>query len=325
MRVLVTGSEGSLMQAIIPILINNGHDVIGVDNFQRYGEISRIRNYLFTQGDLKDYEFVLEITRGVDYIFQGAATLYGVLGFHQFPADILGNDVQLHQNILRASLKNKIKKIVYISSSMVYERADRLPNNEIDVDSIGVPFTDYGLSKLVGERLTRAYNSQYGLKFTIWRPFNIITPLEKAENEIGFSHVFSEFLDRLIVKKEFPLRIIGSGEQIRCFTWIDDVAEGIANLSFDPRSDNEIFNIGDTTPTKMLELAELIHKKAIKLGYLPDRDLKVTSIKAPDDDVKVRIPSVDKIHTTFGWKPKINLSLALDYCIDEIASNSLKI
>jgi UDP-glucose 4-epimerase len=318
MKILVTGSEGSLMQSVIPKLIKNGHSVIGVDNFSRYGKIERVRNYELIIGDLTDTNLVDKVTLNIDLIIQGAAIIYGVKGFHRYPADILGKDVTLHKNILSAALKNKVKKVVYISSSMVYERAENVPSEETDIDSMLIPLTDYGLSKLVGERLSIAYHNQYGLDFTIWRPFNIITPYEKAENEIGFSHVFADFIDRIIVKEENPLRVIGSGEQIRCFTWIDDVSDAIANFSTDPRSDNKIFNIGNPRPISMINLAKEIHSIAIKKNLIKNNPLTFTSIDAPKDDVQIRIPSIDKISKEFNWLPKISLDNALTICIDEV-------
>jgi len=318
MKILVTGSEGSLMQSVIPKLIKNGHSVIGVDNFSRYGKIERVRNYELIMGDLTDTNLVDKVTLNIDLIIQGAAIIYGVKGFHRYPADILGKDVTLHKNILSAALKNKVKKVVYISSSMVYERAENVPSEETDIDSMLIPLTDYGLSKLVGERLSIAYHNQYGLDFTIWRPFNIITPHEKAENEIGFSHVFADFIDRIIVKEENPLRVIGSGEQIRCFTWIDDVSDAIANFSTDSRSDNKIFNIGNPRPISMINLAKEIHSIAIKKNLIKNNPLTFTSIDAPKDDVQIRIPSIDKISKEFNWLPKISLDNALTICIDEV-------
>ena len=317
MKILVTGAEGSLMQSVIPKLIVQGHEIIGVDNFSRYGEIERPRNYKLVTGDLTNSALVNEITVGVDVIIQGAAIIYGVQGFHQYPADILGKDVTLHKNILDAALKNNVKKVVYISSSMVYERADTIPSEETDVDSMLIPLTDYGLSKLVGERLSMAYYKQYGLKYTIWRPFNIITPYEKAEKEIGFSHVFADFIDRIILKEENPMRIIGSGDQIRCFTWIEDVSDAIASFSLNDKSDNQVFNIGNPAPITMKDLAKKIKNMAFKKKYISDSNIRFYHLDAPTDDVKIRVPSIEKIKKTFGWNPKVTLEEALDICLDE--------
>lgn len=320
MKILVTGSEGSLMQHVIPELLAKGHQVIGVDSFYRYGRVDRERDYHFIEGDLYEKKFVDEITAGVDYIIQAAAIIYGVKGFHAYPADILSKDVTLHQNILWSALENGVKKVVYISSSMVFERCVTVPSKEEDVDDMQVPFTDYGLSKLVGERLSRAFHRQYGLAYCIWRPFNIITPFERAEQEIGFSHVFADFIERLIVMKENPLTIIGDGEQVRCFTWIGDVAAAIAEYSFDPLTDQEIFNLGNPVPITMKDLARKIFIKAQHKGLIDsDQTLAFKSIPAYADDVRVRIPAIEKAQRVLGWTPALSLDEALDLCIDEAA------
>ena len=105
MKILVTGSEGSLMQAVIPLLIEKGHAVKGVDNFARYGEVERDRDYEFVHGDLTDVAFVESVVKGSDAVIQAAALIYGVGGFHKYPADILSKDIALHQNILHSMVR----------------------------------------------------------------------------------------------------------------------------------------------------------------------------------------------------------------------------
>ena len=307
MKILVTGSEGSLMQFVIPVLINNGHTVIGVDNFARYGEIDRDRDYEFVRGDLTDGDFVDNVTVGVDGIIQAAALIYGVGGFHKYPADILSKDILLHQNILRSMLKNKVRKIAYISSSMVYERCNNHPSKEEDAFDSLVPSTDYGLSKLVGEKMCSAFARQYGLTYTIWRPFNIITPYEVAEDEQGMSHVFADFIQQLIVKQKNPLPIIGDGNQVRCFTWIEDVANAIGNWSFSDKTDNETYNIGNPEPISMKDLARLI--------YQGDDVLEFVTVKEYKDDVITRIPDISKAERELNFKPTIKVLDAVNKCL----------
>ena len=307
MKILVTGSEGSLMQFVIPVLIKNGHEVVGVDNFARYGVIERNREYEFVRGDLTDKDFVDRIMQGVDGVIQAAALIYGVGGFHKYPADILSKDIVLHQNILWAMLKNNVKKIAYISSSMVYERCEMHPSKEEHALDSTIPSTDYGLSKLVGERMCMAFSEQYGIKYVIWRPFNIITPHEAAEKEQGMSHVFADFVKNIVVENRNPLPIIGSGEQVRCFTWIEDVAGLIGKYSFNEKTDNEVYNIGNPEPITMKELACLIHKDP--------KPLEFVTVKEYDDDVLIRIPDVSKAQNELGFEPTIKVKEAIEKCL----------
>jgi len=318
MKILVTGSEGSLMQAVVPLLLKQGHTVRGVDNFARYGEIERERQYEFIRGDLTDMQFVDEVIADVDAVIQAAALIYGVGGFHKYPADILSKDINLHQNILQSMLKNNIKKMIYISSSMVYERCETHPSKEEDVEVSLIPSTDYGLSKLVGERLTQAFHRQYGFDYVIWRPFNIITPHEKGENELGTSHVFADFIKNIILEKKTELPIIGDGEQIRCFTWIGDVARGIAENSFDERAKNQIFNLGNPEPITMKNLANLIYEGAKEKGLIEGngKGLHFESKMSFADDVRTRIPDVSKAKEVLGWEPTLKAAESIERCLE---------
>lgn len=318
MRVLVTGSEGSLMQWTIPHLLEAGHEVVGVDNFGRYGRVERDRDYEFVEGDLCDPDVVEKVTEGVDLVIQAAARIYGVKGFHEYGADILSYDVELHNNLVRAARDRGMDRIVYISSSMVYERSQEVPTSEDDVAEMKIPNTDYGLSKLVCERLCRAFQEQYGLDYTIWRPFNIVTPYEEGEDEPGMSHVFADFIRKLLEERQNPMEIFGDGEQIRCFTWVDDVARGIAVHSTEDRTRNEIYNLGNPSPTTMKELARLIFTKGQDRGVTPeDETLSFDHRPIYDDDVRKRIPDVSKAKRELGWEPTVGLDEALDRCVDE--------
>lgn len=333
--VLVAGSEGSLMQAVIPTLLAQGHTVIGADNFFRYGTVERERPYTFIQGDLCDEAFVEKIftEHSIDYVLQAAARIFGVRGFHKYPADILSFDVRLHQNILASAKKHGVKRVAYISSSMVYERATSVPSKEEDADDMLVPLTAYGLSKLVGERLCRAYYAQHGLPYTIWRPFNILTPFERAEGEVGISHVFADFIDKLLIKKENPMDMLGDGKQVRSFTWIYEVAEAIGTYSFDDRTALGTFNLGQynedgtAEATTMQELAQKIFDKGKERGILPaDATLAITHRDDPliqKTDVRLRVPDSSHAHNTFGWQTKIKVDDALDRCITELLKAGL--
>jgi UDP-glucose 4-epimerase len=318
-KVLVTGSEGSLMQWVIPKLIKDGHEVTGVDNFFRYGRSDRERNYEFVEGDLTDETLVKDALHDKDAVIQGAARIFGVEGFHKYPADILNRDVMLHQHIMWQAKEQGIGRVVYISSSMVYERCETVPSREEDVDEQRIPYTDYGLSKLVGERLCRAFKVQYDVDYTIWRPFNIITPLEEAEKEQGIAHVFADFIQRLLVEKKNPLPILGDGEQVRCFTWIDDVASAIAIHLDDPLASCESFNLGNPRPTTMKELAQKIFDLGKRKGFdIPGETLEFDHRPIYEDDVRIRIPEIEKARNVLGWEPKVSLEEALEICVQRI-------
>lgn len=318
------------MQWVIPHLIEAGYEVRGVDSFGQNGDSERSHDYEFIKGDLCDKGLVKRCVDGVDAIIQGAAQVYGVRGFHRYPADILSRDMELHQNLLWQAYASGVSRFVYISSSMVYEQSPIVPSCEEDVETMLTPKTAYGLSKLVGERLCEAFGEQYGLEFTIWRPFNIITPYERSEGDSGISHVFADYLRKIILEKQNPMTILGDGEQIRCFTWIDDVAEAIAKHSFTKETKGEIFNLGNPQPVTMKELASKIFSHAQERDLI-DRaqTLEFTSRPIYDDDVRQRVPSIEKAKSRLGWRPTMTLDEALTRCIDNVTgelqlSNGLK-
>jgi len=322
MKILVTGSEGSLMQSVIPRLLSQGHTIIGVDNLCRYGERrTDDTRYIFEQRDLTDRAGVdyLFVKHKPDYVIQAAARIYGVGGFNKYCADILGEDLTLHNNILKACVDHSVKRIIYISSSMVYETCIQDLNHPVteDMPNTSVsPKTEYGLSKFVGERLCEAFSKQYGLDYTIWRPFNIITPYETSEGEIGTSHVFADFIKRIIVDKTQTLDIIGDGNQIRCFTWIDDISQAISDYSFDERTKNECFNLGNPEPISMKDLAHIIHQVGIEFGIIDtNQNLEFRTVREYVNDVLVRVPSVEKAEKMLNWKSTKKVKDSIKICV----------
>ncbi len=307
------------MQWVIPLLLEQGHTIKGVDNFARYGLLARQRNYEFICGDLTDPDFTESVASGVDAILQAAALIYGVGGFHRRPADILSKDVALNHNIMQTMLKKDIGYIAYISSSMVYERCTSHPSTEDSVFNSLVPATDYGLSKLVNERMIHAFAQQYGISYSIWRPFNIITPYEKGESVLGDSHVFADYIRNIIVERMNPLPIIGDGYQIRCFTWIDDVARGIAVHGFGGAKHalNETFNLGNPEPHTMRELAFIIYQQAQNLSLLAktDQQLAFKTVDSFADDVVKRIPDISKAQKVLDWHPTYRLADSVAECL----------
>lgn len=304
------------MRAVIPRLIEQGHEVRGVDNYARYGREAPPAGIEFLEGDLTDPAVVRRALSGVGGVIQAAAQIYGVAGFHRYPADILQRDTLLHGLILREALEQSIQRVVYISSSMVYERLADVAR-EPDVPDMLTPLTDYGLSKLMGERLSQAFAAQYGLPYTIWRPFNIIGLHEQAgDDDPGVCHVFADFIKRIVHEGQNPMLILGSGQQVRCFTWIDDVAGGIAEHSFSDRAANRDFNLGNPEPISMIDLGRHIFSLYHELsGRAIEQPLTFDHAPIYGDDVQVRIPDVSRAREELDWAPTVPLDSMLRRCI----------
>lgn len=316
MKILVAGSEGSLMSWAIPKLLENGHAVLGCDISPKRSPL----DYEFQERDLRNEQDAMAAAMGVDVVIQAAASVFGTLGFHSRGADILSSDMRVHLNLLDAARDRGVQHFVYVSSSVVYEGVNQLPLTEESIAAAPPPTTGYGLSKFFGERACRVYQEACGLTYTIWRPFNIITPYEKAGQQQGISHVFADFIQNIIVERQNPAPIIGSGFQTRCFTWAEDVSSVIARSVEDPTTTNQTFNVGSSEQVSMLDLATRIHRKGVQRGILDDGVLEFTHVAAAPADIQHRMPDCTKAERMLGWKATMNLDQMLDKCIDHAAS-----
>jgi UDP-glucose 4-epimerase len=309
MKILVVGSEGSLMQATIPYLLKK-HEVYGIDLKSRR---QTIYNYEYQPMDAADdWDWSGEIYHyRPDAIIQAAAQVYGVAGFHEHGESILEGDLKVQMNAIDHAKMYKVQRLIYISSSMVYERCIGNAHEE-DAFNAPTPSTEYGLSKLVGERLLLSSKIPY----TVWRPFNIITPYEEAGKEIGISHVFADMIENIVTKRLNPLPIIGDGNQIRCFTWINEVAEAIAFHSFSDRTLNRTYNLGNAEPINMKGLAQMIVDVAKEMNLLDaSYHLTFKTVKTYNDDVQIRIPNVEKAYYDLEWVAKVKLKESIRYCL----------
>jgi UDP-glucose 4-epimerase len=312
--ILVTGSEGSIANWLIRHNLT-GYNIVGIDICSNHIEQNTAQNYILERGDLCDSQWVDSIFEKYrpNYVIHAAAQIYGVVGFHKYSADILGSNATSTHSVLAACAKYQVKKIAYFSSSMVYERSDSTPFDEDQTDNLPCPHTGYGLSKLFGEKLLQEYNKQYGLNYVIWRPFNVVTPLEHFKNEFGFAHVIPDMIKKIVVDRCESVEIFGNGQQVRCFTWIGDVAELVASWSWKSETDCEIFNIGGDTPMSITDLCQLIWKKT--RGNEPFAAHYIESYK---DDVIIRIPDCTKAQTTFNWTHSKSVESMLDICLKGI-------
>ncbi len=285
---------------------------MGVDNFSRHGKINKHRDYKFVAGDLCDKNWVDGVMSKFQphYVLHCAAQIYGVKGFHKFSADIITNNLISTATIARSSVDHNVKKLAFISSSMVYENSTVFPLKEEFVQSIAMPNTGYGTSKLVGEKIIQEYHQQYGLNYVIWRPFNIVTPFERSDQEPGISHVFADFIQKIVIDQQPQIEIFGDGNQTRCFTWINDIAEIIVEKSFVTITDNEIYNLGSEVPTKVIDLAKKIFTRSGRTDlFVP------TFTDIYHDDVKMRIPDCSKAKS-IGFANTMSVDAMIDCCLD---------
>lgn len=324
MRVLVTGSAGFIGGYVVEELLRRGYEVAGLDNFSKYGRVARSYDsdpsYSLVEGDARDADLLTKLLSGCDHFVAGAAMIGGISYFHSYPYDLLATNERIIaascDAAIRAHAEGPLVKVTYVSSSMVFESATHFPSFEGQQLEIPPPRSSYGFQKLAVEYFARAAHEQYGLPYTIVRPFNCVGVGEtRAEGdvevlsgnvELAMSHVVPDLVQK-IVKGQDPLHILGSGDQVRHFTYGGDLAVGIVSALEHPGALNEDFNLSTPTPTTVLELAEKVWHR-----LRPDVAFRYVSDPAFDHDVQRREPAVEKARRVLGFEARTTLDEMLD-------------
>jgi len=327
MKILVTGSAGFICGYLVEELLSKGHIVVGIDNFSKYGEIKKSydnhSNYIFTKGDVKDFELMKNLVEDCDQVLACAAMIGGISYFHEKAYELLAENERIMASTFDAAIwafKNKkLKKINVLSSSMVYESATTYPSKEGEERKIPPPLSTYGFQKLACEYYCQGAFEQYGLPYTIIRPFNCVGTGEKralCDSEIlsgnvklAMSHVVPDLVQK-IVKGQNPLHILGDGNQIRHYTYAGDLARGIRLCIESPKAVNEDFNLSTPVSTTVLELAQSIWQK-----INPDKPFNYICDEPFKYDVQKRVPSVEKAKNILDFSADTSLDDILDEVI----------
>ncbi len=302
--ILVTGGCGFIGSEVVRQLLAKGYPVRVVDNMSKPS--SRVPDGVeFVRADLAEPKTALDSFRGARVCINLAAKIGGIGYFHRVPATILGENNQIYTSTFEAAVKHGLERMIFVSSSMVFESATSFPSREEDLLSIPPPFTAYGFSKLVGEWYCRAYRDQHGLRYTIARPFNAIGPEEEAGEQVGDAHVIPDLVKK-VLGGQHPLELLGDGRQTRCFTHVRDIARGIVMAMESEKAVNEDFNLGTSEETTMLDLARRIHALCA-----PDRAFEVKHVKGFPSDIRRRVPDGSKAKRMLGWEPQITFDEGL--------------
>src|SRR5215469_130896 len=278
MKVLVTGAAGFIAGYLIPELLHAGHEVVGLDNFSKYGRLRKSYDdhdgYTFVQGDAKDTDLMRELAAGCDQVVAGAAMIGGISYFHEFAYDLLAENERILAATFDAAIhafrRGRPAKITVISSSMVYESVTVFPTPEGSQLTSPPPKSTYGFQKLACEYFARGAWEQYQLPYTICRPFNCVgigegravTDRGDPSGNVGLamSHVVPDLVQK-VLKGQDPVHLLGTGTQVRCYTYGGDIARGIADAMFSPDAVNEDFNLSTSVATTVRELASLVWTK----------------------------------------------------------------
>ena len=325
--VMVTGSAGFIGGYIVEELLRQGFQVVGLDNFSKYGRISHSYdshpNYTFVEGDAQDAALVEKWLMDCDHLIAGAAMIGGISYFHAFAYDLLATNERIMASTCDAAIAahehGRLKKVTYMSSSMVFESTTEWPSVEGSERKVPPPLSSYGFQKLAVEYFARAAWEQYRLPFTIIRPFNCVgvgerraltdIDIQSGNVTLAMSHVVPDLVQK-ILKGQDPLHILGDGSQVRHYTYGEDLARGIVMSLNNPNADNEDFNLSTAESTTVIGLAELIWSK-----INPGRPFTFVSDEPYEYDVQRRVPSVDKARDLLGFEATTTLDEMLDIVI----------
>ncbi len=318
--VLVTGSAGFIGGYIVKELLDLGHQVVGLDNHSKYGPVSRSYDehpgYRFVEGDAQDVGLLTELAAQCDHFIAGAAMIGGISYFHSYAYDLLATNERITaascDAAIAAQAHGRLQKVTYVSSSMVFESTNVWPSAEGQEREVPPPLSSYGFQKLAVEYFARAAYDQYGLPFTIVRPFNCVGIGERralgdveilsGNVKLAMSHVVPDLVQK-VLKGQDPLHILGDGSQIRHYTYGGDLARGIVTAMDHPAALNEDFNLSTAQATTVLELAAAIwrHVKG------PDVPLRTVTDSPFEHDVQRRVPSVEKAERLLGFTAETGL------------------
>jgi nucleoside-diphosphate-sugar epimerase len=273
------------------------------------------------RGDARDVDLLKTLLEGCDHFIAGAAMIGGISYFHTYAYDLLATNERIVAASCDAAIEahrnGTLSKCTYMSSSMVFESADRWPSYEGQEREIPPPLSSYGFQKLAVEYFARAAQRQYGLPYTIVRPFNCVgvgegralgdVEIKSGNVSLAMSHVVPDLVQK-VLKGQDPLHILGDGRQIRHYTYGGDLARGIVDAMESPHALNEDFNLSTARSTTVLELAELIWRR-IK-G--PDAPFNYVCDEPFEFDVQKRVPATAKARDVLGFEATTSLEAMLD-------------
>jgi nucleoside-diphosphate-sugar epimerase len=294
-KIVVTGAAGFIGSNLTDKLLEEGANVIGLDNLFNGRKVNlqkarTYKNFQFHKGDIRDHNFLLDIFNDADIVFHEAA-------FTSVPQSVKMpescNDVNINGvlNILNAARTKNVEKVIFASSSSVYGDTPTLPKKE---NMKRLPISPYGVSKLACEAYMQTYYHVYGLKTTCLRYFNVYGPRQKDST---YSGVIAIWLGNIIRNED--LVIFGDGKQSRDFTYIEDVIQ--ANLlAAKNEKAGEIFNIGAGNPINLTDLANLM----LKLNKKSNLSIQYSDPRP--GDILHSYADISKAKRMLGFNPQYN-------------------
>jgi UDP-N-acetylglucosamine 4-epimerase len=322
---LVTGCAGFIGSNLLEFLLSSEQKVVGLDNFatgfqKNLDQVEAIvgpklwKNFNFIEGDLRDLETCMIACENVDYILH-----QGALG--SVPRSVkdpkTSNDVNIGGtlNIFVAGRDQKVKRIIFASSSSVYGDNEILPKVE---ENVGNPLSPYAVTKKVKELYARVFSEQYGIEILAIRYFNVFGPRQNPEG--AYAAVIPKWVKALIKNEEVV--IFGDGETSRDFTYIENViALNVLTATHNkPIEPGTIINgaLGDTTTLN--DLLEVLRSNLVKdYPHLIDFKPRYESFRA--GDIRHSMANMNKAQLLFGYSPLVRIHEGVEKALNWYSDN----
>jgi UDP-glucose 4-epimerase len=318
-KVFITGCSGFLGSYIVKnLLLTKKFEVFGIDNFSRYGYVKhdfyKNKNFTLIKGDCKNFNLINKYIKKSDYVIANAAIVGGIKKINENQFQNFIENQKIIETTLTSSInayrKFHMQKIIFISSSMIYEKNKKKVSSEGDEARSAYPQSYYAFQKLCAERLIQAAHDQFKIPYTIIRPFNIIGSFEQA-NPKYFNHVIPDLIKK-IKKNKKRITLYGNGSQKRSFTSARDISEIVVRCLKSKKTDNKIYNAGKNNSLSIKSLTKLIFKK-----INPNDKLIIKKGKTIKNDVLNNQPNISKIKKDINFCPKISVNEVLTEMLNE--------
>ena len=306
MKILVTGAAGFVGSFVAHALLDDGHEVVGFDNFNDYYDVSlkeaRIArlesrsDFTLIRGDLSDYELLVSSFKFhrfnlVCHLAAQAGVRYSI----ENPFAYQKSNVEGHLNILEACRHAGIERLVYASSSSVYGGNPKVPFSEDD--PVDHPISLYAATKKANELMSHTYTHLYGLQTVGLRFFTVYGPMGRPDMAYWL------FTDAMLKGK--PIKVFNHGQMERDFTYIDDVVAGVKAALFDGGLEPyEIFNLGNNKPENLMEMIRVLGDA---LGVEPEMEM----LPMQAGDVPITYADISKAQAKLGYQPTTSMEEGL--------------
>ena len=303
-NILISGGAGFIGSHLFENLIIKDNYIIIIDNFNDYysgkeeniEEITKnyekFKDFDLIRGDLLNKSVFEEINCDIDIIFHLAAQP-GVRYSIEHAGKITNNNIISTLNILEYADKNNVKKVIYSSSSSVYGNPIYTP---VDEEHPKNPISPYAVSKLCGEMYVDYFFREYNLPTSSLRFYTVYGPRGRPDMAIR------KFLNLIFQDKE--ITIYGDGEQLRDFTYISDIVNGLILAAESNNSSGEVFNLGCSNPIRVNNLID-------KLYSISNKPKRVKNIEKQKGDVDITYSNIEKVNKMLKFQPKINIDEGL--------------